>query len=291
MKFWILAPWVSAEELAELAVLAQQLGFHGMMGADHAFIPRKMAALYPYTADGKPYISGEMYYPDAMITSAAMLMKTSTLQVSTAVYILPLRHPVEVAHMSSTLAQISGNRFVLSIGVGWMREEFEVMSVDYHSRGRRTDEAIEVLRKIWQGGYVSHEGEFFNFDQIQQAPAPSQMIPIYVGGSSKAALKRAARVGDGWIGTGHTLRELHDLLQQLGELRVEFNRQSVPFEIIGTPSEAPGFEELRAFQDKGMTAVSFGFAYSPDSNSQAGRKKAMTAYSNKVIKPWRRRFG
>ena len=291
MDFWIIAPWVAAEEMAELAAHAEELGFAGIMSADHIFVPRHMEPIYPYSADGKPPISGELYYPDSMITSAAMLMNTRRLQVSIAVYVLPLRNPIEVAKISGTLARISDNRFILGIGVGWMREEFAAMGVDFGSRGKRTDESIEVMRKLWQGGYVEHHGEFFDFPAAQLAPAPTQPVPIMVGGSSEPALRRAARSGDGWLGNGHSVDELTRLLTRLGQLRREYGRETLPFTAIGTPNEAVDFAQLRAWQELGMTGVSFGFAYDRGTGDRDGRMRAMERYAELIIRPWREQFG
>ena len=288
MKFWVLAPWIEAEEMIELAALAETLGFDGMTCADHAFVPRKMAALYPYSADGKPPISGELPYPDAWVTLTAMAAATKHLMLSVAVYILPLRHPIEVARASGTLARISDNRLVLSIGIGWMQEEFEVYGIEFKTRGRRTDEAIEVLRKLWRGGYVEHHGEFYDFPELQLAPVPTEEIPIYVGGSSEAALRRATRLAQGWMGTGHTVAEMDALLAKIRALRTEYGREQEPFTVLGTPSDLRGVAQLRQLEENGMNAVSFGFAYTAAEGPQQ-RRRAMEEYAEKVIVPCRAR--
>ena len=288
MKFWILAPWIAAEEMVELAKLAETLGFEGMTCADHAFIPREMAPLYPYSQDGTPPLSGELPYPDTWVTLSAMAAVTTRLKLSVAVYILPLRHPIEVARASGTLARISDNRLVLSIGIGWMKEEFDVYGIDFKTRGRRTDEAIEVLRKLWRGGYTEHHGEFYDFPQLQLAPAPAAEIPIYVGGSSKAALRRAARLAQGWLGTGHTVSELYELLPQLQQLRIEYGREKQSFTILGTPSDLQDAGALRQLEEQGMNAVSFGFAYSAAEGADE-RRRAMEEYAENIIVRYRTR--
>ncbi len=288
MKFWILAPWIDAEEMTELAALAETLGFDGMTCADHAFVPRRMEPLYPYSTDGKPPLSGELPYPDAWVTLTAMAAATKRIKLSVAVYILPLRHPIEVARASGTLARVSGNRLVLSIGVGWMKEEFEVYGIDFRTRGRRADEAIEVLRKLWRGGYVEHHGEFYDFPELQLAPAPTEEIPIYIGGSSEAALRRAARFGQGWMGTGHTTKELPELLARIQALRTEYGRENETFTVLGTPSDLCGAEQLKQLEEKGMNAVSFGFAYTAAEGPDE-RRRAMEEYAEKIIVRYRTR--
>ena len=173
MKIWLIAPWCSAEDMVELAKHAEGHGFEGIMGADHGFVPKAMESGYLYSEDGKPPITGDMAYPDAWSTIGAMAAVTDRIKLSTAVYVLPLRHPIEVAKATGTLARLSDNRVILGAGSGWMKEEFDVYGVDFKSRGRRMNEMIEVMRKFWARGYVAHEGEFFSFPELQLAPAPT----------------------------------------------------------------------------------------------------------------------
>src|SRR6185369_4233142 len=131
-------------------------------------------------------------YPDCWVTIAAMAAVTTRLKFSTSVYVLPLRNIFEVAKATGTLAIMSDNRFVLGAGLGWMKDEFDIYGVPFETRGRRTSEMMVVLRKLWAGGMVSHQGEFFDFAPLQIAPAPDRTVPIYLGGSSAPALKRIA---------------------------------------------------------------------------------------------------
>lgn len=259
MKYWLIAPWLIPEEMIELARHAEELGFEGLMGADHGFIPQSIAANYPYAEDGKPPITGDMPYPDVWTTITAMAMVTERLKFSTAVYVLPLRHPVEVAKATGNIARLSNNRLVLGAGVGWMREEFAAYGVDFKTRGRRMDEMIDVLRTLWRGGYVEHHGEFFDFDPLQLAPAPSQPIPIYIGGSSEMALRRAARCAQGWIGTGNVASEVPALLEQLNSLRREYGRQDEPFDSVVALTELDDLDTIRRLEGQGMTSMVFGF--------------------------------
>ncbi len=260
MKFWLIAPWLGPEEMIELAREAEALGFEGMMGADHGFVPRRMAADYLYTDDGRPPITGDMPYPDVWTTLTAMAMETSTLKLSTAVYVLPLRHPVEVAKATGTLARISGGRLVLGAGAGWMKEEFDAYDVDFKTRGRRMDECVEVIRKLWAGGYVEHRGEFFDLPELAIAPAPDAPVPIYFGGASRVALRRAARIGQGWIGAGNTIDEVPAILDTIDALRREAGRENEPFEVVCPVMQITDTERLKALEARGLTSICFGFA-------------------------------
>lgn len=260
MKFWLIAPWLPAEEMIELARMAEELGFEGMMGADHGFIPEQMADAYLYTDDGRPPIHGGLPYPEVFTTLTAMAMATERLKLSCAVYVLPLRNPIEVAKASGTLARISGGRAVLGVGAGWMKEEFDVYGVDFKTRGRRFDECIEVIRKLHAGGYVEHHGEFFDFPPLAIGPAPDAPVPVYIGGASKRALRRAARVGDGWIGAGNDIEEVEPILDQLNALRREHGREDEPFEVVCPVMQVTETERLQELEAKGLTSICFGFA-------------------------------
>ncbi len=260
MKFWLIAPWVGPEEMIELARSAEALGYEGIMGADHGFVPKTMAAEYLYSDDGRPPIDGSMPYPDVWTTITAMAMATERLKLSTAVYVLPLRHPIEVAKATGTIARISGGRLILGAGAGWMKEEFDVYGVDFETRGRRMDESVEVMRKLWAGGYVEHHGEFFDFPELAITPAPDAPVPIYFGGTSRAALRRAARIGQGWIGAGNAIDEVPAILEDLRELRREYGREEEAFEVVCPVMQVMEIDRLKELEAQGLTSICFGFA-------------------------------
>ena len=259
MKFWLMVPWTIPEDMIEIAKKAEDFGFEGLMGADHGFIPQSMEANYPYTDDGKPPINGEMPYPEVWTTIAAMSAVTTHLKFSTAVYVLPLRNPIEIAKATGTIARISNNRLVLGAGVGWMKEEFDVYGVDFGTRGKRMDETIEVLQKIWDGGYVEHHGEFFDFAPLQIAPAPTERIPIVIGGASAPALRRAGRYAQGWMGNGNSIEEMPRIFRQLDESRKAHGREHENFEIILALKEQLDIDGYKALEAQGATATFVGF--------------------------------
>jgi probable F420-dependent oxidoreductase len=200
-----------------------------------------------------------MPYPDVWTTIVAMASATTRLKFSTAVYVLPLRHPIEVAKATGTVARLSSGRLILGAGIGWMREEFDVFGVDFETRGRRTDECVEVLRKLWAGGCVEHHGEFFDFPELAITPAPEDPVPIYFGGSSRPALRRAARLGQGWIGAGNSIDEVSTLLDDLRSLRSEYGREEESFEVICPIMEIDQIDRLRELEAQGLSSICFGF--------------------------------
>jgi probable F420-dependent oxidoreductase len=277
MKIWLIAPWCSAEDLVVLAKHAEALGFEGVMGADHGFVPKTMANAYLYSEDGKPPITGDMPYPDVWSSIGAMAAVTKHIKFSTAVYVLPLRHPIEVAKATGTLARLSDNRVILGAGSGWMKEEFDVYGVNFKTRGKRMNEMIDVMRKLWAGGYVEHRGGFFDFPPLQLAPAPTQSVPIYIGGASEPALKRAARLGQGWIGAGNDIDEVPEILQKLSDYRSEYSRDQEAFETVIAVNQLDQVDEVKRLEENGMTSTVFGFK---DSTQPLSEKfKQMDAFA------------
>jgi alkanesulfonate monooxygenase SsuD/methylene tetrahydromethanopterin reductase-like flavin-dependent oxidoreductase (luciferase family) len=140
----------------------------------------------------------------------------------------------------------------LGVGVGWCREEFELAGQQFGDRGRRTDEMIEVLRELWTGAFVEHHGRFYDFARVRTLPAPGAPVPIYGGGLSPPALRRAARL-DGWISDIHTFAELREIAATLRRLRAEAGLAERPFAIVAACSDAFGVDGVRRLGEIGVT--------------------------------------
>jgi probable F420-dependent oxidoreductase len=287
MKFWQMVPWMETEQLAGVAKFAEEVGFEGVMNADHAVYPEVVNAPYPYSPTGKPLMSPDWPYPDAWITIMAMAAATTTLKLSTSVYVLPLRSPFEVAKATGTLAILSNNRFILGAGIGWMKDEFDIYGVDFRTRGKRMDETIEILRLLWAGGMVSYEGEIFGFPNLQIAPAPEKTVPIYLGGSSPAALRRIAKMADGFIGNGNMPDEVPGLIAEIQRLRAEAGRSHLPFEFVMGVNTPPDLDTFKRLRDQGMTSgVSYPFYFSLGMHSSLDdKKRVMEDFAERFIRP------
>lgn len=202
-------PIVRRRELAQRAVDA---------GIRHAF-----------TADHISFHTG--FGMDGMIRAALVSALHDELAVHIGVYLLALRHPLPVARQIASLAEAAPGRLVLGVGVGGEdRHEFEICGVDPKSRGRRTSEALSVLRPLLRGAPVTHHGEFFAFDAAVIQPAPQPAVPIVVGGRSPAALARAAQYGDGWLGIWADGARYRATLAQFAEQAQRFGRGAVPWQ-------------------------------------------------------------
>ena len=198
MKFCNMLSFIENEQLIESAVCSEDVGFDSISVSDHIVLPEVIDSWYPDTPDGKPFFTAttDWTFPEPWVALAMMAQATSRVQLMQSIYLLAARNPIEVAKATGTLSVLSGNRLALCCAVGWMKEEFDIYGVDFHTRGRRTDEAIAVLRKMWSGEIVEHHGEFFDFPRLRILPQPGNM-PVYVSGPADRVMQRAAKLGDG----------------------------------------------------------------------------------------------
>ncbi len=255
MKFAIAAAYSDPGELLALARAADTSGWEAIAISDHVVHPESPKTPYPYTADGSRRWPEFTPWPDPWVAIGAMAAVTERLRFFTNVFVLPMRNPFVVAKAVGTAAVMSGNRVALGVGVGWSRDEFELLEQDFATRGRRTDEMIEVMRKLWSGRMVEHRGEFYDFDRLEMSPAPTQPVPIYFGGVSEPALRRVARLGDGWISDIHSTEELRALVAKLQRYRSEVGREGTPLEVIASANDAFNVDGYRRLEDAGVTTL------------------------------------
>jgi probable F420-dependent oxidoreductase len=285
MQFWQSTAFNDPTELPAIARCAEENGFDGILLSEHLFVPAEYEPAYLYTENGRPDFDTNTPFPDPWVTIATLAAQTTKIRFCTLIYILPLHHPLEVAKSLATLALYTDNRVTLGVGAGWMKEEFEALGVDFKSRGKRFDESIEVMRKVWQGGIVEHHGEHFDFPGLAQLPAPTKPIPISIGGASKVALRRAARVGDGWLGAGNTVEEAEEILRSLTQLRREAGRENESFEAIVPLTVPPDRDSLKRIADLGAAATcNYPFVYTcgPEATLQQ-KLDMMKQYGDNVI--------
>lgn len=286
MKFWQAITWAETQQLPAIAQFAEEVGFAGVLGGDHALYPQSLSGGYPYSETGMPPQTADSEYPDMWTSSAAMAAVTKRLKFFCGVYVLPLRHPIEVAKQAATLDLLSDGRFILGVGSGWMKEEFDIYGVDFASRGKRFDEILEILIGLWHGDWFEYHGSHFDFPAIKISPIPSKAIPFYFGGNATIALKRAARLGSGWMNTGNSEEELIALIKTINGYRKEAGRSSEAFDIVGGVYAEPAVDLYRRLEDAGMTsAVNLPFAFVlGNSSSIDAKKRMMEEYAKKIIK-------
>ena len=194
---------------------AEAAGFESVWTVEHILYPEGYESEYPYDASGKMPGTGENPIPDPLIWLSYVAASTTTLRLATGISLLPERHPITYAKEVATLDSMSGGRVELGIGIGWLKEEFEALGIPWARRGARTEEYMEVMRRLWDGDGASFDGEFVSFDNISSNPKPaSGRVPIHIGGHSEAAAQRAGRVGDGFWPAKGNLAELYDICRQ-----------------------------------------------------------------------------
>jgi probable F420-dependent oxidoreductase len=239
------------DDWVALTRTAEDVGFDQVSLSDHVFYPDKLDSSYPYTDSGRPLFPPSAPWPDVWVMTGALAAVTSRIRFATHVYVLPARNPFVVAKAVGTAAHLSGGRVLLGVGAGWMREEFVQLGQPFERRGARMEEQIEVLRTLWRGGMVEHHGEHYDFDRLEMSPAPADPVPILVGGHSEIALRRAARLADGWMGVYYSFDEVAGYVDRLNGYRREYGTEDRPFEIqtsivdrLPTPDVCAELEEI-----------------------------------------------
>lgn len=268
-----------------LAKAAEEAGWHSFVVPDSICYPRDSDSRYPYTPDGdrrfledKPFIE-----PFSLIPALAAV--TTRLRFTTFVVKLPIRRPVLVAKSVASVAVLSGNRFGFGVGTSPWPEDFAVCGEEWKTRGRRMDEMIEIIRGLTAGGYYEFHGRHYDVPAIKICPVPSRPVPILIGGHADAALRRAARIGDGWMHAGSG--DLDALLERLADLRREHGRDREPFEVHVISLDAYTVDGVKRLEDKGVTDVIVGFRnpYVEPIDSQTLQQKIdlLRMYADQVI--------
>ena len=254
MKFTLSGAFIPTEQLVPIALAAEAAGFTTMAFPDHVVHPEKLDTPYPYTEDGKRRWEAFTPWVDAWVAIGALAQATTTLRFTNNVYVLAMRNPFIAAKSIATAAVMSGGRVSLTIGVGWSNLEYELMGQSFRNRGKRTDEMIEILKKLWTGEMVEHQGQYYSFDRLEMNPVPPGPIPIWVGGISDPALRRAAR-NDGWLSDLQTTAEITECIGKLRQYRAELGRESTPFDVMASASDAGDIDGYRRLGDVGVTHI------------------------------------
>ena len=282
MQFWSGTAFMSAADALQVAQLLDEAGFDGVICADHLIYPRELASPYP-SPTGRPMWSPDTGSPDSWVLIGAMDAVNPRMRFSNAVYVAPARPLLEVAKQVATASVISDGRVLLAVGAGWMREEFEMLGQDFDNRGKRLDEMIPALRALWQGGWVSWSGRYYQVPELMIEPHPPAPVPILCGGESDAALRRAARLCDGWVGTAYSFADATGYVGKLTALRREHGREDEPFDIMLALLEPPSVELYKRAEDLGITAV----MCAPWAGFDGGYRAAIEWFAETVIAQFR----
>jgi len=210
---------------------------------------------------------------------------TERLRFTTFVVKLPIRLPVLVAKSAASVAVITGNRFGFGVGLSPWPEDFRACGQDWKSRGKRMDEMIEIIRGLMTGDFFEYHGEYYDIESLKICPTPTEPLPILIGGHAEPALRRAARLGDGWMHAGGDPQTLQRLITRLHELRRKYGREREPFEIHAISMDAYTIDGIRRLEDVGVTDAIVGFrnAYEPDTQTLEHKTSVLRQFADNVI--------
>jgi probable F420-dependent oxidoreductase len=266
------APYVTPEGLAALGREAEDHGVESLWVAEHVVLFDDYQPDYPYSPDGRFPATADSGLLEPLSTLAFLAGHTSTVRLGTGILLLPQRNPVYTAKEVANLDWLTGGRIDLGIGVGWQREEFASVNVSWPERGARTAEYLQVMKALWTADVSSFAGRFYDLPPSRMYPKPVQdpHPPIHIGGESDAALRRAAKLGDGWYTFNRlpedvdpALARLDDLLEQNGRTRADLEISVCPYLNPLTP------EMVTAYGEAGVDRViGLAFGGSPDDFAQ-----------------------
>lgn len=214
---------VTGSDIVRFVQRAEALGFESIWTGDHIILPTAGTTQYPYTADGSFPLASTENFLEPFTLLAYVAAVTKTVKIGTTVIIVPYRNPIEQAKMLSCLDVLSGGRLIAGVGVGWLEKEFDVLGASYKDRGPVTDEYLQIFKTLWTEVEPAFKGRFYAFDGITMFPKPIQKPhpPIWVGGHTRRAIRRAVRFGDAW----HPTRQTPDFVaRHLPYLREEAER-------------------------------------------------------------------
>ena len=298
-------PLASPHSLRTLAQRAEDLGFDSVWVSDHIILPRQVDSFYPYAADGVATFRPDEPYYEPLSALNFLAGCTHRVRLGTHVLIIPYRNPVLAAKMLATLDTLSEGRVILGAGVGWMEEEFQALGLDtFHQRGAVTNEYLRLFKELWTSAEPDFQGEYYQVSGSGFHPQPVQRPhpPIWIGGHSSAALRRAAELGDGWMPIGlrpPAILEPDELAAKIAQLRrytarsgraedavtpcfstnIQFNRSPGATRRLmsGRPEQIAA--DLRLYQDVGVRNFVVGFA----ADSVAGQRECLEQFSREVM--------
>ncbi len=270
----------------ELARAAEDAGYDGMVIPDSICYPLESDSLYPFSPDHTREFLDDKPFIEPFSLIPALGAVTERLRFITFVLKLPIRHPLLVAKQATSVAVMTDNRLVLGVGVSPWPEDYQLCDVPWEGRGRRMDEAVDIVRGLSAGGYFEYHGEVFDLPPIKITPTPTERLPIMVGGHAPAALRRAAR-SEGWLHGGGDPADLPGLLERLAQMREEEGTADREFEVHVISLEAYSIDGIRRLEEQGVTDVIVGFrwpyAEGPDTEPLQTKLDNLRRFADDII--------
>ena len=255
-------PLATREGITAFAQLAEELGFDALWVSDHVVVPRSLDSRYPYSRDGSFPVSPDMPLMEPLATLLFAAAVTERVKLGTTVLVIPMRNPIVTAKQLASLDVLSNGRLILGVGAGWMEEEFKMLGVPFERRGARTNEYIRLIKALWTEENPSFEGEFWQIKDVGFSPKPLQQPhpPIWTGGHSAPALRRAGRLGDGWHAVGVSPDTLREQFQEVQRHAEKAGRDPASLTLSVRPrvrldDPAKTIELLRSYREVGVSHV------------------------------------
>ena len=246
------------ESLLPLVAKIEALGFESVWTGEHVVIPKEYVSRYPYNNTGKIGVAMETPFTDPLVTLSFVAAHTTRLKLATGINILPQTNPLLLAKQVASLDHLSGGRVLLGLGVGWLAEEFKAMGVPFENRGKRFDDYLNAMKKVWSGELTEHQSEFLDWSGFKSFPIPNQRPhpPIIIGGHSPAALRRTVEMGDGWFGFTRDATNLAEIVFRLRIAAEAFDRDPNSIEITALWRDYKlGMDSLETFRQIGVSRL------------------------------------
>ena len=259
MRFGVIltgvGPMADPVRLVHAARKADQLGFHSLWLYEHVAFPTKVSEAY-----GKLPFTPETAFLEPITTLSYLAAETRQIRLGTGILLLALRHPLHVAKAVATLEVLSNGRAILGVGLGWLAEEFDALGVPFRERAGRVRESVEALRKIWADGKVAYKRRYYSFSEITSYPLPVQRggPPIWFGGVAERALRRAAELGDGWLGRSGRPDTVQRCITTVRQRATELGKSHFAVAVSASPELTR--EEATQFETMGADQVNLAFA-------------------------------
>ena len=259
MKFSLQVSMCDPSHYTPMAQAAEAAGYNSIAVPDSICYPEEATSQYPYNDDGSREFLESVPFIESLVAVTHMAAVTERIRFATFVYKLAIRQVACVSKQVQSINALSNNRFDFGIGISPWEEDFAVTQTPFKKRGKRFNEQIEIFRGLETGDYFGFKGDHHDIPSNKMNPVPSTPTPLLIGGHAEVALKRAARIGDGWMCAGASLEDLNKYVARLRELRDEYGTADKPFRVWTTGADATSEEGIRALEDAGVDEVVIGF--------------------------------
>jgi probable F420-dependent oxidoreductase len=246
----------TSDWIRPIATAAERLGFASIWAPEHVILLEKYGSKYPYSAGEFP-MPTDTPFADPFTTLAFTAACTSKIKIATGICLVPEHNPLVLAKTVATLDRLSGGRFILGVGIGWLAEEFQALGISFDRRAQRTREYIDIMRKLWSEPKSSHRGEFASFPEVQSFPKPhNRTVPVWFGGETPPALRRVGEYGDGWIGFNLSPDEAGTKIKRIEEILKASGRKRSDVHLAVSPYTKPvTTDDLKRYRDAGADQV------------------------------------